>query len=89
MARRSATPVTMSSSRRISRSTTTAYSPSLPPKCSYTTGLDTPAFAAISSTDVPSKPFVGEQGAADLEQLLTALRAGHPGAARAPRLAHC
>src|SRR6478752_4240493 len=31
--------------------------PSLPPKCSYTTGLDTSARAAISSTLVPSKPF--------------------------------
>lgn len=51
----------MSSRRRISRSTTTAYSPSLPPKCSYTTGLDTPAFAAISSTDVPSKPLAANR----------------------------
>src|SRR5690606_33458811 len=31
--------------------------PSLPPKCSYTTGLETFAWAAISSTEVPSKPF--------------------------------
>src|SRR5690348_14345258 len=31
--------------------------PSLPPKCSYTTGLDTLALAAISSTEVPSKPL--------------------------------
>src|SRR5690625_496204 len=31
--------------------------PSLPPKCSYTTGLETRARAAISSTLVPSKPF--------------------------------
>src|SRR5690242_20014424 len=46
-----------SSNRRISRSTTTAYSPSLPPKCSYTTGLLTWAVAAISSTLVPSNPF--------------------------------
>src|SRR5580658_8572835 len=48
--------VAMVSSRSTSRSTTTAYSPSLPPKCSYTTGLDTPACAAISSIEVPSKP---------------------------------
>src|SRR5262245_11595136 len=46
----------MSSNRRISRSTTTAYSPSLPPKCSYTTGFETPALCAISSTEVPSNP---------------------------------
>jgi hypothetical protein len=32
----------------------------LPPKCSYTTGFETPAFAAISSTDVPSKPFAAK-----------------------------
>lgn len=44
----------MSISSCISRSTTTAYSPSLPPKCSYTTGLDTPACEAISSTEVAS-----------------------------------
>src|SRR3954471_19291287 len=31
--------------------------PSLPPKCSYTTGLLTPARCAISSTEVTSKPF--------------------------------
>src|SRR5665647_3109086 len=31
--------------------------PSLPPKCSSTTGLDTCARAAISSTLVPSNPF--------------------------------
>src|SRR6516165_8998497 len=43
-------------SRSTSRSTTTAYRPSLPPKCSYTTGLDTPAWAAISSIEVPSNP---------------------------------
>src|SRR5262249_8391538 len=43
-------------SRSTSRSTTTAYSPSLPPKCSYTTGLETPAWAAISSIEVPSNP---------------------------------
>src|SRR6516164_8141168 len=48
--------VAMVSSRSTSRSTTTAYSPSLPPKCSYTTGLDTPAWAAISSIEVPSNP---------------------------------
>src|SRR6201996_8700621 len=48
--------VAMVRSRSTSRSTTTAYRPSLPPKCSYTTGLDTPALAAISSIDVPSKP---------------------------------
>src|SRR5215472_13951046 len=48
--------VAVVSSRSTSRSTTTAYRPSLPPKCSYTTGLDTPACAAISSTEVPSKP---------------------------------
>src|SRR5215469_115201 len=48
--------VAMVSSRSTSRSTTTAYSPSLPPKCSYTTGLDTSARAAISSIDVPSNP---------------------------------
>ena len=45
----------MPSSRVLtSRSTTTAYRPSLPPKCSYTIGLLTWALAAISSTDVPS-----------------------------------
>src|SRR4051794_12125266 len=49
--------VKRSSNSCISRSTTTAYSPSLPPKCSYTTGLLTFARAAISSMDVPSKPF--------------------------------
>src|ERR1700759_3198924 len=49
-------PVAMLSSRSTSRSTTTAYRPSLPPKCSYTTGLDTPACAAISSIEVPSNP---------------------------------
>src|ERR1700744_233389 len=43
-------------SRSTSRSTTTAYRPSLPPKCSYTTGLETPAWAAISSIEVPSNP---------------------------------
>src|SRR6516165_8929434 len=43
-------------SRSTSRSTTTAYRPSLPPKCSYTTGLETPAWAAISSMEVPSNP---------------------------------
>src|SRR6516162_9123258 len=48
--------VAVVSRRSTSRSTTTAYRPSLPPKCSYTTGLETPACAAISSTDVPSKP---------------------------------
>src|SRR5436190_7973601 len=42
--------------RSISRSTTTAYKPSLPPKCSYTTGLVTPARAASSSIEVASKP---------------------------------
>jgi hypothetical protein len=36
---------------------TTAYTPSLPPKCSYTIGLLTPARAAISSVEVASKPF--------------------------------
>src|SRR6266516_4250506 len=48
--------VAVVSSRSTSRSTTTAYSPSLPPKCSYTTGVDTPACAAISSIEVPSNP---------------------------------
>src|SRR5712691_9933201 len=48
--------VAIPSSRSTSRSTTTAYRPSLPPKCSYTTGLDTPACAAISSMEVPSRP---------------------------------
>src|SRR5580692_10849297 len=43
-------------SRSTSRSTTTAYRPSLPPKCSYTTGLETPAWAATSSIEVPSNP---------------------------------
>ena len=38
----------------ISRSTMTAYSPSLPPKCSYTIGLEIFARSAISSTEVPS-----------------------------------
>src|SRR5579863_4876341 len=52
----SSRPVTMVSSRSTSRSTTTAYRPSLPPKCSYTTGLETSAAAAISSIEVPSKP---------------------------------
>jgi len=49
-------PVTPSSSARTSRSTTTAYRPSLPPKCSYTTGLETSARFAISSTEVPRTP---------------------------------
>ena len=40
-----------------SRSTTTAYRPSLPPKCSYTMGFDTLAVAAISSTLTASKPL--------------------------------
>src|SRR5262249_45065044 len=48
--------VAVVSSRSTSRSTTTAYRPSLPPKCSYTTGLETPACAAISSIEVPSNP---------------------------------
>src|SRR5262249_26072357 len=48
--------VAMLSRRSTSRSTTTAYRPSLPPKCSYTTGLETSAWAAISSIDVPSRP---------------------------------
>src|ERR1700722_17176110 len=48
--------VAMPSNRSTSRSTTTAYRPSLPPKCSYTTGLETPACAAISSIEVPSNP---------------------------------
>src|SRR6266702_3926895 len=48
--------VAMVRKRSTSRSTTTAYSPSFPPKCSYTTGLDTPARAATSSMDVPSRP---------------------------------
>src|SRR5215472_15145236 len=48
--------VAVASNRSTSRSTTTAYRPSFPPKCSYTTGLETPAWAAISSTDVPSNP---------------------------------
>src|SRR6266702_5996927 len=48
--------VAMVRKRSTSRSTTTAYSPSFPPKCSYTTGLDTPACAAISSMEVPSNP---------------------------------
>src|SRR5713101_4088138 len=48
--------VAMVRKRSTSRSTTTAYSPSFPPKCSYTTGLDTPACAAISSMEVPSRP---------------------------------
>src|SRR5579872_5913946 len=52
----SSSEVAMASNRSTSRSTTTAYSPSLPPKCSYTTGLDTPAWAAISSIEVPSNP---------------------------------
>src|ERR1700733_1456319 len=52
----SSRPVTMVSSRSTSRSTTTAYRPSLPPKCSYTTGWETSAAAAISSIEVPSKP---------------------------------
>src|SRR2546426_638615 len=56
----------MLSRRCISRSTTTAYMPSLPPKCSYTTGLDTPACAAITSIEEiaaqagVSKPVVYE-----------------------------
>src|SRR3954447_329466 len=45
-----------SSNARTSRSTTTAYRPSLPPKCSYTTGLETFARAATSSIEVASKP---------------------------------
>src|SRR5258708_15256044 len=52
----SSSAVAIASRRSTSRSTTTAYRPSLPPKCSYTTGLDTPALAAISSIEVPSKP---------------------------------
>src|SRR5580692_8293983 len=48
--------VAIARKRSTSRSTTTAYSPSLPPKCSYTTGLETPACAAISSIEVPSRP---------------------------------
>src|ERR1700733_8222209 len=52
----SSRPVTMVSSRSTSRSTTTAYRPSLPPKCSYTTGWETSALAAISSIEVPSRP---------------------------------
>ena len=47
-------PCTALSRLSISRSTTTAYRPSLPPKCSYTTGLDTLARWAISSMEVPS-----------------------------------
>src|SRR5215471_12022911 len=48
--------VAIARNRSTSRSTTTAYSPSFPPKCSYTTGLETSAWAAISSIDVPSRP---------------------------------
>src|SRR5580700_82596 len=52
----SSSAVAIVSRRSTSRSTTTAYRPSLPPKCSYTTGLDTPAWAATSSIEVPSNP---------------------------------
>src|SRR6266571_4459865 len=52
----SSSVVAMVRKRSTSRSTTTAYSPSFPPKCSYTTGLDTPARAATSSMEVPSRP---------------------------------
>ena len=55
----------MSRSVRTSRSTTTAYSPSLPPKCSYTTGLDTDAREAISSTVVPRGTILLLHGFAD------------------------
>src|SRR5580693_79923 len=48
--------VAIVSRRSTSRSTTTAYRPSLPPKCSYTTGFETSAWAAISSIEVPSNP---------------------------------
>jgi len=69
-----------STSPRISRSTTTAYRPSLPPKCSYTTGLLTwPAAGATSSIEAAAKPFSANHLAGHLDQLLAPARwPGHP-----------